>query len=220
MAATDSFVQVAPDSTGKLIDNSALTNAAGQTVQRQRTNLGDPSDASNAGLAQVKSAQPNDADGGLVTRPVGLVPPIPVTGTINIGNDPTTPVPVTGSVVTDLDFINGIPFFLGRQAMAASLPVTLATDQPAIPVSLAGALAVIAADGAIASIGGMNDAAIYGNASGSMLAQLRGINDQLATLIGLISQEFQLQQCVLQALNNLCAAQGQPQVSLFQPTIQ
>lgn len=40
----DSYVQVAPDGTGKQIDSQSLTNAAGQTVYRQNIVIGDPTD--------------------------------------------------------------------------------------------------------------------------------------------------------------------------------
>lgn len=44
MATQDSYVQVAPDSTGKKIDNSQLTRADGTVVQRQRVVIGDDTD--------------------------------------------------------------------------------------------------------------------------------------------------------------------------------
>lgn len=40
----DGYVQVAPDSTGKKIDNSELTRADGTVVERQRVVLGDDLD--------------------------------------------------------------------------------------------------------------------------------------------------------------------------------
>lgn len=43
---SDSFVQVSPDSTGKLIDNSQLTTTSG-TVQRQRVVVGDNTTSGN-----------------------------------------------------------------------------------------------------------------------------------------------------------------------------
>lgn len=39
---TDQYVQVPVDSTGKKIDTSEMTNAAGNVVERQRVVLGDP----------------------------------------------------------------------------------------------------------------------------------------------------------------------------------
>jgi hypothetical protein len=44
MAAIDGKVQVAPDSTGKVIDNSELTRVDATVVERQRVNLSDPED--------------------------------------------------------------------------------------------------------------------------------------------------------------------------------
>lgn len=51
---TDSFVQVAPDSTGKKIDNTQLTQTGGSVVQRQRISLGDNANVNN--FANVDSA--------------------------------------------------------------------------------------------------------------------------------------------------------------------
>ena len=39
--ATDTYVQVAPDSSGKLIDSQSLTNLSGSTTYRQTVTLGD-----------------------------------------------------------------------------------------------------------------------------------------------------------------------------------
>lgn len=51
MATTDSYVQGAPDSTGKKIDTSEVTQVGGALVERQRVVLADDSCAS--GLAPV-----------------------------------------------------------------------------------------------------------------------------------------------------------------------
>jgi hypothetical protein len=44
MPTTDTQVQLAPDSTGAKVDNSAVTRADGTVVDRQRINLSDPSE--------------------------------------------------------------------------------------------------------------------------------------------------------------------------------
>lgn len=62
---TAGVVQVAPDSTGKKIDNSELTVGA-NTVERQRIVLAD--DATAAALAAVLAADPTGANYGLVVR--------------------------------------------------------------------------------------------------------------------------------------------------------
>lgn len=46
MVTTPSFVQVAPDSTGKKIDNVQLVNSNSDTVQRQVITIADPANAS------------------------------------------------------------------------------------------------------------------------------------------------------------------------------
>ena len=43
----DSFAQIQPDSTGKLVDTQTVTNASGQTVHRQTMALGDPNRVGN-----------------------------------------------------------------------------------------------------------------------------------------------------------------------------
>ena len=45
--SVDGYVQVAPDSTGKKIDNTELTRADGTIVERQRVVLADPDSASS-----------------------------------------------------------------------------------------------------------------------------------------------------------------------------
>jgi hypothetical protein len=51
--AVDQVIQIAPDSSGKKIDNSELTRADGTVVERQRINIGSPTDVSWGGLAEV-----------------------------------------------------------------------------------------------------------------------------------------------------------------------
>lgn len=63
----DGYVQVAPDSTGKKIDNSELT-VGSNTVERQRVVLGD--DAEGAALALVTRTEPEAEAYGLATREI------------------------------------------------------------------------------------------------------------------------------------------------------
>jgi hypothetical protein len=64
MARVPSYVQVAPDSTGKLISNSQLVDANSNTVQRQVVSLGDSATEPNivavtgAGSLQVDARVP------------------------------------------------------------------------------------------------------------------------------------------------------------------
>lgn len=64
----DGFIQVAPDSTGKKVDNSELTVGA-NTVERQRIVNAD--DTVAAALARVLNAQPASTDYGLAVRQAG-----------------------------------------------------------------------------------------------------------------------------------------------------
>lgn len=80
----DSFIQLPPDSTGKLVDTSSLTVGL-NTVQRERDNISDPTDA--AGLARVENTTPAATDYGLVVRVTaeGLIGATPPLSAIQIG---------------------------------------------------------------------------------------------------------------------------------------
>lgn len=67
MAITPSYVQVAPDSDGKLIDNVEVDTGQGDVVQRQVTVTGDPEDPDGRGrvLAALPAA---DAYGAVVRQ--------------------------------------------------------------------------------------------------------------------------------------------------------
>src|SRR5882672_6205743 len=62
----DDKIVVAPDSTGKAVDNSTVATGAG-TVYRQRVSLGDAAAANNA---SVSAAGALKVDGSGVTQPV------------------------------------------------------------------------------------------------------------------------------------------------------
>ena len=64
---TDSYVQVAPDSTGKKLDTENLT-VGSDSVHRQRTEI---TGASALEIARVKSTSPLVDDYGLVVRALG-----------------------------------------------------------------------------------------------------------------------------------------------------
>lgn len=61
----DDVIQLAPDGTGKKVDNSSLTVGA-NTVYRQRTNVASPSDP--AGIAEVKNVPASSTDYGQLVR--------------------------------------------------------------------------------------------------------------------------------------------------------
>lgn len=66
MAVTPSFVRVAPDSTGKFIDNVELLNPDSDVVERQVTSTGDPEDWD--AIQRVRTSLPDASDPGAVTR--------------------------------------------------------------------------------------------------------------------------------------------------------
>lgn len=67
MAINETFIQVAPDSNGKKVDNTQVTTAAGD-VLRQQIGLTDPEDA--AARARVTNAPPAANAYGIAVRPV------------------------------------------------------------------------------------------------------------------------------------------------------
>jgi len=64
---TAAYVQVAPNSTGQMIDGAMVTDG-GNSVMRQIISLGDP--VVPGGVAQVLGAPPVGIEAGLVTRPI------------------------------------------------------------------------------------------------------------------------------------------------------
>src|SRR5438093_119856 len=62
----DSYVQVAPDSTGKKLDTSQLTQDSGDVVQRQRASIAD--DTNVNAHAKVVNTSPESTDFGLAVR--------------------------------------------------------------------------------------------------------------------------------------------------------
>ena len=129
--------------------------------------------------------------------------PVPVSGTVMIGNpqgDWTQAVPVLGQVTADITAVGGVPLAVGVTA----LPVSIATT---LPVSLAGTQAVLDLVSATA-LGTPSDAQVYGPASGSIIAQLKGVNDAIQTLVALQGQQLSLLNSILQQLNSTGAQLG------------
>jgi hypothetical protein len=129
---------------------------------------------------------------------------------VTIINDSSIPVPVAGQVNVALAGAqSGIPIDVGQKPMALSLPVAIAPDQPPVAVTLpAGPVPVATADGAVTTLGTTQDAALYGSSGGSIAAQLRGINDQLATLTMAVFSLVDMNSAQLAALNNLAVQLG------------
>jgi len=196
--ATESYVQVAPDSTGKLVDAVIVNSATGQFQYRQSVVIGDASQG--AGLAAVGTPATIGTALGVQIAADQLPIPVVASSPVLIGNDLTTPVPVQA--------VN-LPQNTGQQPSINSMPVVVAPDQTPIPVvaqlltNLPGSQPVSAPDGGIATIGTMQDQAQYGNVAGSVIAQLRGINDALVALNLLNQQQITLLGAILLQLNNL-----------------
>jgi len=64
---TDGTIQLAPDSTGKIVDTSELTrpDSAGTVVERQRIGVADPDNPSAGSVAQVSSGELSVTDAQL-----------------------------------------------------------------------------------------------------------------------------------------------------------
>jgi hypothetical protein len=90
---SDQFIQVPPQSSGLKIDCTELVVGA-NTVERERQNIADPSNA--AGLASVVNSSPSGSLYGLVTwnQPSGTQA---ISGTVAVSNLPGTQ-PVSGTV--------------------------------------------------------------------------------------------------------------------------
>lgn len=71
MAITETFAQVAPDSTGKKIDNTEVTNHNSDVVLRQAAVISDPEDVD--GRAAVVNSAPAANTMALATRQVGVI---------------------------------------------------------------------------------------------------------------------------------------------------
>jgi hypothetical protein len=146
----DGFVQVAPDSTGKKIDNTELTVGA-NTVERQRVNIADPTSAT--AIAGVTAGGALKTDASATTQPISAGSlPLPTGAALD-----TTVAGVTTAIglqakLTDTQPISVASLPLPTGAALDSSLTTIATDislqakltdtQPvsiAVPVAVTGA---------------------------------------------------------------------------------
>lgn len=111
----DSFIQLPPDGTGKLLNTSQKVVGL-NTVQSERHVI---TDNVNNNYANVSAAGALQVDGSAVVQSVS--------GTI------TTTPPANAS--TNITQIGGAALTEGQKVMASSVPVVIASDQSAVPVS-------------------------------------------------------------------------------------
>jgi len=123
---------------------------------------------------------------------VAVVQPVVVTA------DPTQPLPVSGSNVEDIIAVGGVPIIPGQ-----GVPVSV---QGTVPVSLPPLVPV--SDPALAALGSQADPAAYTVGASSLVAQIKGLNDITQTLVVIATQQLQLLQAVLQALNSVAGQLG------------
>jgi hypothetical protein len=153
--------------TGPAVDVLTVATAAG-TVQRQRVAIGDPiTDVT----AQVLIAAPVGTEAGSVTRPIVAALPLPAGAAQEAGGNLAAIAASTAHIPAQ-----------GVALKAASLPVTMASDQPAIPVSLASLPAGSAAIGTVGVTAAPDVAAVTTNAPAN--AGLMGGIDQNGKLQG------------------------------------
>jgi hypothetical protein len=91
----DSFIQVAPNSTGDKVDNSQLTQNGGTVVQRQRVTNGDP--------VNVNNLQRTDSNGNSYTREA--VPISETDASMTVGTTPEVAI-TAGAAVLWVDIEN------------------------------------------------------------------------------------------------------------------
>lgn len=111
----DSFIQLPVDGVGKLLNTSQKTVGA-NTVQSERHVI---TDNVNNNYANVSAAGAVQVDGSAVVQPVS--------GTL------TTTPPANAS--TNITQVGGSALTEGQKVMASSVPVVIASDQSAVPVS-------------------------------------------------------------------------------------
>lgn len=108
-------------------------------------------------------------DGSAVTQPVSLA---------------TTPLPVGAALDASVTAMSSKIPALGQAVMASSLPVTLASDQPTLPVSFPTPQAITITDGSLNTLGAKADSAATNTTSSwSLIALAKGIYNLLANTL-------------------------------------
>jgi hypothetical protein len=131
----DSFVQLQPDSSGKLCDTSQVTDVNGNVVQRQRVVIAD--DSMGSQVADLIATPPFDNTIALTVR---NIPSLLTVAPVAAEDGQSLPVDVVGSegdslLAQALDENSGIRLSVGpslanagQQPAAQSLPVALANE--------------------------------------------------------------------------------------------
>lgn len=117
------------------VAGTALTenDAAAARIDSKRAQVHVVEDGATRGrYATVSASNALKVDGSAVTQPVSIAAAVPVTDN---AASLTVDAPVGTPVFTRLS--DGSAALIGQKAMAASLPVALASDQSTLPVSLA-----------------------------------------------------------------------------------
>jgi len=123
------FVRVAPDSTGKLLQTFENT-VGGNLVEAEAVAL---VDTAGVPIATLPVSGPiTDAQLRASAVPVTIPVPAPVSDN---GGTLTVDAPVGTPVFSRLS--DGAAALIGQKAMASSLPVVVASDQSAVPISAA-----------------------------------------------------------------------------------
>lgn len=152
-----------------------------------------------------------DAAGNLNVN-IGAVGTLPVQIT-NAPGDLAQEIPVVGRTTDDIVAVAGVPLVPG-----AGVPVAV---QGGVTVSnLPATQAVSGVDGALATLGNTSDQVVYTPTQSTAMAQFKGINDGIQTLIGLQQQTLSALNAVISQLQangaQLGAAPVQPNTQTLQ----
>lgn len=137
----EQVIQVPPDAGGKKVRTQEVVSG-GNVVEMETVVLGDPTNVSN--LALVSATGALKVDNSAVTQPVSgtfFQAIQPVSGTISVTGF-ANPLPVTlasttitNTVAENLAQLGGAAVSLGSKTSANSIPVVLASDEAALPVT-------------------------------------------------------------------------------------
>lgn len=97
-----------------------------------------PSSSSSANASVALNGGPIPGSSTLIAgNAAGVETPVSVDSSGNVNVNILTVPPITGTVKAQLQDNNGAPVVLGQTLMATSLPVVIASNQSAVPISAA-----------------------------------------------------------------------------------
>lgn len=201
--------------------NIAPTNQSGFAVVSMADSLGNPIASKLIGGGYAESVNPTYAatDSALYNATNvpqvgvvagkgtdGLVHPLSTDGAGNLNvnviadaanptpvsltNDPMSPVFTQGNDRVDIIAVGGVPLMAGQ-----AIPVALAA--PVAVSNFPASQSITAADGALVSIGSVNDAPSLSPAQSSLSAQIKGLNSQMQALVAVQTETLSVLNAIL-----------------------